>query len=136
MARICPIAKPCSGCTVSPDIFPAIRLSSSVFTAAASDRSAGFRFRGVGPRDGRGQDPIGGNFATTASAEINFPVYTETLRGVVFADVGDFESQFRLGTIRSSVGAGIRLVLPFLGQTPLAIDFAVPVTKAEVTRAS
>ncbi|HWE03218.1 MAG TPA: BamA/TamA family outer membrane protein [Tepidisphaeraceae bacterium] len=91
----------------------------------------GFRFRGVGPRDGRGADPIGGNFAATASAEINFPVYTETLRGVVFTDVGDFESQFRLGTIRSSVGVGIRLILPFLGQTPLAIDFAVPITKAD-----
>lgn len=90
----------------------------------------GFRFRGVSPREGRGQDPIGGNFALTGTAELNFPIYGETLRGVVFTDVGDVESGFRLGTIRSSVGAGVRLILPFLGQTPLAIDFAVPVTKA------
>ncbi len=27
----------------------------------------GFRFRGVGPRDGRGNDPIGGNFTFTGS---------------------------------------------------------------------
>jgi len=26
--------------------------------------------------------------------------------------------------------AAFRLILPFLGQTPLAIDFAVPITKA------
>jgi outer membrane protein assembly factor BamA len=75
-------------------------------------------------------DPIGGNFALTGSAEINFPVYGESLRGVVFTDIGDVESEFHLGTIRTSVGAGIRLILPFLGQTPLAIDFGVPITKA------
>jgi outer membrane protein insertion porin family len=89
----------------------------------------GFRFRGVAPREGRGEDPVGGNFAMTGSAEVNFPIYEESLRGVVFTDIGDVESEVRLGTIRSSVGAGVRLVLPFLGQTPLAIDFAVPITK-------
>jgi outer membrane protein insertion porin family len=90
----------------------------------------GFRFRGVSPRDGRGDDPIGGNFTFTASAELNFPVYTESLRGVIFVDTGDVESEFRIGTIRTSVGAGVRLILPFFGQTPLAIDFAVPINKA------
>ena len=90
----------------------------------------GFRFRGVSPRDGRGLDPIGGNFSLTGSAEVNFPIYEESLRGVVFSDFGDVESQVHIGTIRSSVGAGVRLILPFLGQTPLAIDFAVPLTKA------
>ena len=89
----------------------------------------GFRFRGVEPRDGRENDPIGGNFALTGSVELNVPIYTETLRGVIFSDFGDVEQQAHLGTIRSSVGAGIRLVLPFLGQAPLAIDFAVPVTR-------
>jgi len=86
----------------------------------------GFRFRGVSPRSGLGDDPIGGDFAFTGTAELNFPIYQETLRGVVFMDAGDVESDLRLGTIRTSVGAGIRLVLPFLGQTPIAIDFAVP----------
>lgn len=88
----------------------------------------GFRFRGVSPRSGRGDDPIGGDFAFTGTAELNFPIYQETLRGVVFTDVGDVESDVRLGTIRTSVGAGIRLMLPFLNQTPIAIDFAVPLT--------
>jgi outer membrane protein assembly factor BamA len=49
---------------------------------------------------------------------------------VVFTDIGDVESGVRLGTIRSSVGAGVRLTLPFLSQVPLAIDFAVPLTKS------
>ena len=48
---------------------------------------------------------------------------------VVFSDFGTVERDIRIGTIRSSVGAGIRLVLPFFGQAPLAIDFAVPITK-------
>ena len=91
----------------------------------------GFRFRGVSPRSGRGFDPIGGNFAATGSVELGFPIYAESLRGVVFSDFGDVESQPHLGTIRSSVGAGIRLTLPFLGQAPLAIDFAVPLSRAE-----
>ena len=35
----------------------------------------------------------------------------------------------RISTVRTSIGAGIRLTLPILGQTPIAIDFAVPITK-------
>ena len=101
------------------------------FYAGGIGSIRGFRFRGVGPRDGRGLDPIGGNFIATGSAEVNFPIYSESLRGVVFSDFGDVEPEFHFGTIRSSIGAGIRLVLPFLGQTPLAIDFAVPITKAD-----
>ena len=66
----------------------------------------------------------------TGTAEVNFPIYGENLRGVVFTDAGDIESDIRFGTIRSSIGAGVRLILPFLGQTPLAIDFAFPVTKS------
>ena len=51
------------------------------------------------------------------------------VRGVVFTDVGDVESEVRIGTIRASVGAGIRLILPILGQTPVAVDFAYPINK-------
>jgi outer membrane protein assembly factor BamA len=72
---------------------------------------------------------VGGDLSLTGSAEVSFPVAGDTLRGVVFSDVGDVEDDFQLGTIRWSVGAGIRLVLPILGQVPIAIDFAVPITK-------
>ncbi len=89
----------------------------------------GFKYRGVSPRSGPADDPVGGDFSLTGSAQVSFPLVGESLRGVVFSDFGDVETDVRIGTIRSSVGAGIRLVLPFLGQTPIALDFAVPITK-------
>lgn len=89
----------------------------------------GFSFRGISPRSGPDDDRVGGDFSATASAEVSFPLFGEDLRGVVFTDVGTVEPDFELGTIRSAVGAGIRLTLPILGRTPIAIDFAIPLTK-------
>ena len=80
-------------------------------------------------RSGPDDDPIGGAFSLTGSVELNFPVAGDILRGVVFADAGTIEDGFKLGTIRSSVGFGVRLTLPIFGQLPLALDFAVPITK-------
>lgn len=89
----------------------------------------GFAFRGISPRSGPDEDRIGGDFALTGSAEVSFPIAGEELRGVVFTDVGTVEPDLQIGTIRSSIGTGIRLTLPFLGRTPIAIDFALPITK-------
>ncbi len=89
----------------------------------------GFSFRGISPRSGPDDDRVGGDFITTGSAEVSFPLAGEELRGVIFSDVGTVEPTVQLGTIRSSIGAGIRLTLPFLGQTPIALDFAVPLSK-------
>ncbi|MCS7033419.1 MAG: outer membrane protein assembly factor BamA [Phycisphaerae bacterium] len=89
----------------------------------------GFQFRGVSPRSGPADDRVGGDFLLTGTAQISFPLVGEQLRGVVFTDVGTVEEDFRLGTIRASVGAGIRLTLAFLGQTPVAIDLAYPLSK-------
>ena len=89
----------------------------------------GFAYRGVSPRDGPEDDRIGGDFSVTGTAEVSFPLYAESLRGVVFADAGMVEEDVRLGTIRTSVGAGIRLTLPILGQVPIAIDVALPLSK-------
>ena len=87
----------------------------------------GFAYRGISPRDGREFDPVGGDFEYNGSVEVNFPVYEQVLRGVVFTDFGDVEGVDRFGALRSSPsGAGVRLTLPFLGQTPIAIDFGVP----------
>jgi outer membrane protein assembly factor BamA len=91
----------------------------------------GFRFRGISPRSGVEDDPVGGDFLATGTAEVNFPIFGENLRGVVFVDVGTVEEDIGLGTIRASVGPGIRLVLPFLGQAPLAVDFGIPILKDE-----
>jgi outer membrane protein insertion porin family len=89
----------------------------------------GFQYRGVSPRAGREFDQIGGNFQYTGTVELNFPIYENMLRGVVFSDFGDVESDVKFGVVRASVGAGIRFSLPFLGQTPFAIDFGIPVVK-------
>jgi outer membrane protein assembly factor BamA len=89
----------------------------------------GFQFRGISPRAGVDEDPVGGEFALTGTAEVNFPLVGENLRGVVFADAGTVEEQFEIGTIRSGVGAGFRLTLPILGNPfPLAVDFAYPLS--------
>jgi len=91
----------------------------------------GFAFRGISPRSGPDHDRVGGDFSLTGSVELSYPIAGDTLRGVVFTDAVTVEPDFQLGTIRTSVGAGIRLVLPILGQVPIAIDFAVPITKAK-----
>jgi outer membrane protein insertion porin family len=90
----------------------------------------GFAYRGISPRAGTDEDPVGGDFALTGTAEVSFPVIGDTLRGVVFTDAGTVERELEIGTIRSSIGAGFRLILPILGnQMPLAVDFAYPMTK-------
>jgi outer membrane protein assembly complex protein YaeT len=89
----------------------------------------GFAFRGISPRSGPEDDRVGGDFTLTGSAEVSFPLASDVLRGVVFTDVGTVESDLKLGTIRSSIGAGLRLSLPLFGQTPVAIDFALPLSK-------
>jgi outer membrane protein insertion porin family len=91
----------------------------------------GFEYRGVSPRAGRFNDRVGGDFSLTGGVEMSFPIAGEIFRGVVFTDLGTDDTDVQLGTIRSSVGAGIRLSLPFFGQAPLAVDFAIPVTKGK-----
>jgi len=90
----------------------------------------GFRFRGVSPRKGLDDDAVGGDFLLVGSAELSFPIAADMLRGVVFTDVGDVEEDLKIGQFRSSIGAGVRLILPFLGQTPIAVDFAYPLSKS------
>ena len=99
------------------------------FYAGGLGSIRGFRFRGVSPRSGPDEDPIGGSFSLTGTAEVNFPIAGDLLRGVVFADAGTVEEDFKMGSIRTSVGFGVRLTLPIFGQLPLALDFGVPITK-------
>lgn len=87
----------------------------------------GFAYRGVSPRDGLRNDPIGGNFGLTGGLELEFPLVEDILRGDVFTDEGDIERDVHIGTIRTSIGFGFRLILPFLGNQPLRVDFGIPV---------
>ncbi|HEY8668131.1 MAG TPA: outer membrane protein assembly factor BamA [Tepidisphaeraceae bacterium] len=100
------------------------------FYAGGIGTVRGFRFRGISPRAGIAQDPVGGNFTTTGTIELGFPIAGENFRGVVFTDAGTVEDSFRFGTLRASAGAGFRLMIPFLGQIPIAVDFAIPLNKA------
>ncbi len=99
------------------------------FYAGGIGSIRGFKFRGVSPRSGLEDDAIGGSFIVTSSAELSFPLAGDYLRYVFFADVGDVETDLSFGTIRSAVGFGFRMSLPFFGDAPLALDFAAPITK-------
>jgi outer membrane protein assembly factor BamA len=89
----------------------------------------GFEYRGVSPRQGLEDDAVGGKFIFTAVAEVSYPIAGDFLRGVVFTDTGTVEDSVQVGTYRVAVGTGFRLYLPFFGQAPFAIDFAVPLNK-------
>jgi len=91
----------------------------------------GFRYRGISPRSGIEDDPVGGEFSLTGTVELSFPLVSDALRGVVFADAGTVERDVEFGTIRTSVGFGVRLTLPFLGQIPIALDLGFPITKSD-----
>jgi outer membrane protein insertion porin family len=89
----------------------------------------GFKYRGISPRSGIDDDPIGGDFMAAGSVELNFPIAGDLLRGVTFFDAGTVNPELEVGTIRTSVGFGFRLTLPFFGQVPIALDFGFPITK-------
>ncbi len=89
----------------------------------------GFEFQGVGPfQNGY---PVGGNFAFLNTVEYQVPLLTnDKVQGVVFLDHGTVEQNISIHNYRVSIGAGIRIAIPMLGPLPLALDFAVPITKA------
>lgn len=101
----------------------------------------GFDFRGVGPRGiiggtgpnaGQlGDDPVGGDFLLLTSLQYEFPLVTDFLRGVVFTDQGTVQDDFGVSEWRVSIGAGIRMNIPFLGQAPFALDLAYPLLKQD-----
>lgn len=101
----------------------------------------GFEFRGVGPRGiiggtgpnaGQiGDDPVGGDFLLLTSLQYEFPLVTEFLRGVIFTDQGTVQDNFGVSEWRVSVGTGIRMNIPFLGQAPFALDIAYPILKQD-----
>ncbi|HEV2294060.1 MAG TPA: BamA/TamA family outer membrane protein [Tepidisphaeraceae bacterium] len=99
------------------------------FYAGGIGSVRGFRFRGISPRSGLADDPVGGDFSLTGSVELGFPLAGDTLRGVVFADAGTVEEEFEINTVRTSIGAGFRLIVPMLGPAPIAIDFAFPLNR-------
>jgi outer membrane protein insertion porin family len=100
------------------------------FFAGGPQSLRGFAFRGVGPM--QNDNPRGGNFITTGTAEFSFPIFQHILRGVLFADSGFVESSASLPsgvTWRLAAGFGFRITLPIF-PAPIALDFGWPIFKA------
>ena len=100
------------------------------FYAGGHTTIRGFEYRGVGPRNSVDPNnpgaPVGNDFMMLAGIEYEFPVYTDIVRWVVFADTGTVDSTPTYHNFRASVGTGLRIQIPFLG-APFALDYAQPV---------
>jgi outer membrane protein insertion porin family len=110
-----------------------VRLFDRFFLGGSTLR--GFRFAGVGPRDGATDDALGGNSLATGTAELRFPlglpeelrmfgrIFAEggTLTGIDVPDGVDDENLQDSGSLRASAGVGLSWLSP-LG--PIAVDFS------------
>lgn len=106
------------------------------FFAGGHRSFRGFDYRGVGPfglkTNGTPTDQsIGGDWMFLTGLEYSIPVYKETVRWVFFTDTGTVQQDVGFDKYRVSVGTGLRLQIPFLGQAPFAFDFAIPVLKQD-----
>lgn len=92
----------------------------------------GFEFRGASPRE---MDiEVGGELSLIGSLEYGFSLSPDGLvRGVAFADYGTVERDITITSdnFRTSLGLGLRVMIPALGPAPLAVDFAYPVLMAD-----
>ncbi len=86
----------------------------------------GFDYRGVSPRAGRNDDPIGSDSLFLAGTEVTHPLFEETLYGKVFCDSGVVSE----GRYRVTIGFGLELVVPQLFQmVPMHFDFGIPILR-------
>jgi outer membrane protein insertion porin family len=100
------------------------------------DKLRGFDNGGVGPRDIKTDDALGGKLVYSGTVEMSFPLGLSKqfgVNGAVFTDAGsltdlDFDDPVIEDTasIRWSVGFGIAWRSPF---GPVRLDFAVPILK-------
>jgi outer membrane protein insertion porin family len=95
----------------------------------------GFDFRTISPRGtprfagGSTDEPVGGSWKIFLGAQYEVPVLSTFLSTVFFCDSGTVTDSPGFEDYRVSVGAGVRLRIPQLGQAPLAFDFGFPVVK-------
>lgn len=100
------------------------------------DTFRGFRDGGIGPRDARTGDSLGGNTFATGTLEVRAPLGLPNefnIKAILFTEWGslwDIDASgagiFDSNTIRGSVGVGFAWPSPF---GPIRVDFAVPVIK-------
>ncbi len=86
----------------------------------------GYDYRTLSPRVAG--EEVGGNFLLVESVEYLFPLYRDTLRGVVYFDAGNVwaeEGEFELRDQRRSVGVGLHIQTPpAMGQMPIKLYFS------------
>jgi outer membrane protein assembly factor BamA len=58
-------------------------------------------------------------------AEYSFPLYAESLRGLIFLDTGTVDGD----RWRASIGAGVRMTIQLLGPLPLELSLGFPFSK-------
>lgn len=93
----------------------------------------GFEFRGVGPNTNGFM--VGGQFQFLNSIEYQIPVRAnDQLYFVGFVDSGAVESKFGIKDYRVSAGVGLRITVPMLGPVPIALDFGLPIVRAQSDR--
>ena len=98
------------------------------FYAGGFQSFRGFYFRGVSPQQNGVY--VGGDWMVLGSVEYQLPVLAnEMVKVVTFSDFGTVTDKVTLGDFRLSVGAGLRVTVPMMGPTPIALDWAVPIMK-------
>ena len=88
----------------------------------------GFEYRGISPRGGPSDEPIGSDWAVVGNAEISVPLGSETFSWLFFSDIGFIDD----GGPRMSVGTGIQILIPqFFGPVPMRFELAAPFMKED-----
>ena len=82
----------------------------------------GFDYRGVSPRGGRFDDPIGSDFLLLAGTEIVHPFLEDVIYGKLFCDSGLVDE----GPYRVAAGFGLELWIPQM-PIPMQFNFGFPV---------
>ena len=100
----------------------------------------GFDYRAISPMGTprvAGGDPfvpVGGDWEFFLGAQYEFPLVDKFVSMVAFCDSGTVTTSPGFDSYRVSVGTGLRLHIPQLGQAPLAFDFGFPVVKEETDK--
>ncbi len=98
------------------------------FYAGGQGSIRGFAFRGVSPRSGPANDPIGSDWMVTGGTELITPLPPENLAGLVFVDGGAVDT----GGLRLAAGVGLQLELPqLLGPAPIRFELGFPIMRED-----
>lgn len=88
----------------------------------------GFEYRGISPRQGPSDEPIGSDWAVVGNAEVAVPLGSETFSWLFFTDAGLIDE----GGVRASIGTGIQIMIPqFFGPVPMRFEVAAPLMKED-----